>query len=115
MFFKKKKKQTADTIDLNNLPLHIGVIMDGNGRWAAKRHLPRSAGHRAGADTFVSGRLDYHSMTDAPDQKVKKMNLIEAGHFFTEDPVCSVLRKFVLDIDPILECDIYSSNTIKAI
>ena len=70
---------------------------------------------RLGADTFVSGRLDYHSMTDAPDQKVKKMNLIEAGHFFTEDPVCSVLRKFVLDIDPILECDIYSSNTIEAI
>ena len=69
----------------------------------------------AGADTFVSGRLDYHSMTDAPDQKVKKMNLIEAGHFYTEDPVCSVLRKFVLDIDSTLECDIYSSNTIKAI
>ncbi|MBE7012339.1 MAG: isoprenyl transferase [Ruminococcaceae bacterium] len=52
MFFKKKKEQTIEKIDPNNLPLHIGVIMDGNGRWAAKRHLPRSAGHRAGADTF---------------------------------------------------------------
>ena len=52
MFFKKKKKQTVEAIDLDNLPLHIGVIMDGNGRWAAKRHLPRSTGHRAGADTF---------------------------------------------------------------
>jgi len=29
--------------------MHIAVIMDGNGRWAARRHLPRSAGHRAGA------------------------------------------------------------------
>lgn len=31
-------------------PLHVAVIMDGNGRWAARRGLPRPAGHRAGAD-----------------------------------------------------------------
>jgi undecaprenyl diphosphate synthase len=30
------------------LPRHIGIIMDGNGRWARRRGLPRSAGHRAG-------------------------------------------------------------------
>ena len=35
-------------IDLERLPRHIAVIMDGNGRWARKRHLPRIAGHRAG-------------------------------------------------------------------
>jgi undecaprenyl diphosphate synthase len=35
-------------IDLDRLPQHIAVIMDGNGRWAKKRHLPRIAGHRAG-------------------------------------------------------------------
>lgn len=35
-------------IDLERLPQHIAVIMDGNGRWAKKRHLPRIAGHRAG-------------------------------------------------------------------
>lgn len=34
------------------LPTHIGIIMDGNGRWAKKRMLPRSAGHKAGAQTF---------------------------------------------------------------
>jgi undecaprenyl diphosphate synthase len=33
-----------------NLPRHIAVIMDGNGRWAQKRHLPRLAGHRAGTE-----------------------------------------------------------------
>ena len=49
MFFGKKKKQE---IDKNHLPQHIGVIMDGNGRWAKKRGLPRSAGHSAGADTL---------------------------------------------------------------
>ena len=33
---------------LPNIPRHIGIIMDGNGRWATRRHLPRSSGHRAG-------------------------------------------------------------------
>lgn len=35
-----------------NLPKHIGIIMDGNGRWAKKRNLPRTMGHKAGAKTF---------------------------------------------------------------
>ncbi len=34
------------------LPTHVGIIMDGNGRWAKKRGLPRSAGHAAGAEVF---------------------------------------------------------------
>ena len=37
-----------EKIDLKRLPRHIAIIMDGNGRWAQKRHLPRIAGHRAG-------------------------------------------------------------------
>ncbi len=40
--------QLLAQIDLERLPQHIAVIMDGNGRWAKKRHLPRIAGHRAG-------------------------------------------------------------------
>ena len=51
LFFKKKIKK-SENIDYDNLPTHIGVIMDGNGRWAKKRGLPRSAGHQAGADTL---------------------------------------------------------------
>ena len=35
-------------IDFSRLPRHVAIIMDGNGRWAGKRHLPRVAGHRAG-------------------------------------------------------------------
>src|SRR5215475_1476128 len=34
-----------------NLPQHVAIIMDGNGRWARERHLPRVEGHRAGADS----------------------------------------------------------------
>ncbi len=50
MFFKGKN--TADTLDMSNIPKHIGIIMDGNGRWAKKRGLPRTAGHKAGAKTL---------------------------------------------------------------
>jgi undecaprenyl diphosphate synthase len=38
-------------LDLSRLPRHVAVIMDGNGRWAQKRHLPRIAGHRAGTQS----------------------------------------------------------------
>ena len=34
-----------------NVPQHIAIILDGNGRWAKKRGLPRTAGHKAGAKT----------------------------------------------------------------
>ena len=36
------------------IPEHVGIIMDGNGRWAKKRGLPRSVGHTYGARTFKS-------------------------------------------------------------
>ncbi len=39
-------------ISENNIPRHIAIIMDGNGRWAKKRGLPRTAGHAAGAEAF---------------------------------------------------------------
>src|SRR3954466_9821214 len=40
----------ARQIRFDRLPAHVAVIMDGNGRWAAQRHLPRVEGHRAGID-----------------------------------------------------------------
>ena len=51
LFFKKTTKQ-AEEVDFNNLPRHIAIILDGNGRWAQKRGLPRTMGHAAGAETF---------------------------------------------------------------
>ncbi len=47
--FKKKEKQ-QEIPDI--VPAHIGIIMDGNGRWAKKRGLPRQAGHVTGAKVF---------------------------------------------------------------
>ena len=56
------------TIDTENLPDHIAIIMDGNGRWAKKRGLPRIAGHRAGVRTVrniteLCGKLGIHTLT----------------------------------------------------
>lgn len=46
-----KSNQTKPTLDTNRIPKHIAIIMDGNGRWAQKRHLPRISGHRQGMET----------------------------------------------------------------
>ncbi|MDE6613668.1 MAG: undecaprenyl diphosphate synthase family protein, partial [Clostridia bacterium] len=37
----------------NNLPAHVGIIMDGNGRWAKKRLMPRSVGHKHGMNRMI--------------------------------------------------------------
>jgi undecaprenyl diphosphate synthase len=58
----------ARHIDFERLPRHVAVIMDGNGRWAASRHLPRVEGHRAGIDAVrdtveTSARLGISVLT----------------------------------------------------
>lgn len=50
---QKKDKDIRESIDWNGyLPEHIAIMMDGNGRWATRRGLPRSAGHYAGMQTM---------------------------------------------------------------
>jgi len=46
-----EEAQLLERLDLSRLPRHVAVIMDGNGRWAQKRHLPRIAGHRSGTQS----------------------------------------------------------------
>ncbi len=55
-------------VDARNLPRHVGIIMDGNGRWAELRGMPRAEGHRAGSDAVrrivrVSRRLGLDALT----------------------------------------------------
>src|SRR6266550_8333034 len=55
-------------LDLSRLPRHVAIIMDGNGRWAARRSMPRVVGHRAGADAVrrtieTSARLGLECVT----------------------------------------------------
>jgi undecaprenyl diphosphate synthase len=47
----REEAELLEKIDLRQLPEHLAVIMDGNGRWAQRRHLPRIAGHRTGVKT----------------------------------------------------------------
>jgi len=51
-FTRKKHTDPAGQVDFSRLPRHIAIILDGNGRWAKNRGLPRTAGHKAGAETF---------------------------------------------------------------
>src|SRR5712691_4748164 len=55
-------------VNFEQLPSHIAIIMDGNGRWAAQRHLPRVEGHRAGIESVrevveTSARLGIGVLT----------------------------------------------------
>src|SRR5438445_4950384 len=58
----------ARQVNFDQLPAHLAIIMDGNGRWAADRHLPRVEGHRAGIDSVrdvveTSARLGIGVLT----------------------------------------------------
>src|SRR5262245_25940604 len=58
----------ARQVNFDRLPSHVAIIMDGNGRWAAQRHLPRVEGHRAGIDSVrdvveTSARLGIGVLT----------------------------------------------------
>ena len=52
LFSRKNTHHKAGQVDKSRLPRHIAIIMDGNGRWAKKRGLPRTAGHKVGAEVF---------------------------------------------------------------
>ena len=44
-------KMKTDELDMTRIPSHIAIIMDGNGRWATERNMPRTYGHQAGVET----------------------------------------------------------------
>jgi undecaprenyl diphosphate synthase len=63
-----KESEVYRKLDPARLPRHIAIIMDGNGRWAKRRHMPRVAGHRAGVTAVRStvetaARIGIHALT----------------------------------------------------
>lgn len=63
-----EESELLKKLDLSRLPRHVAVIMDGNGRWAQRRHLPRIAGHRFGTKTArttieTCARLNIEALT----------------------------------------------------
>lgn len=111
----KKKNNNAERV----LPTHIGIIMDGNGRWAKKRALPRSAGHAAGSNNFKTiarycNKIGIKYLTmyafstenwKRPQQEVDAiMNIFrdylkDAKNFKAEN----IVLKFIGDIDALPE------------
>ena len=66
MFFKKENLNYD--LDMDNIPAHIAFIMDGNGRWAKKRKMPRTFGHHEGTKTIrnialAANKLGVKAMT----------------------------------------------------
>src|SRR5947209_13978473 len=64
----RKETEIYRRLDPGRLPKHIAIIMDGNGRWAKRRHMPRVAGHRAGVAAVRStvetaARIGIHALT----------------------------------------------------
>ncbi len=86
------------------IPAHRVAILGGSGSDDVQ------AAHDAGADTYLSGELGHHPLTDAPE---RGMNLLAAGHFFTENPVCETLRGMVRELAPGMEVDLADSNPIR--
>ncbi|HEY0340779.1 MAG TPA: polyprenyl diphosphate synthase [Steroidobacteraceae bacterium] len=82
--------------------MHVAVIMDGNGRWAARRHLPRTAGHRAGAKTVdavvaAAARQGVNTLTlyafsadnwNRPSGEVSALFTLLRRHLLTQTQRC---------------------------
>ncbi len=100
-----KSPQGADTVDFDALPRHVAIIMDGNGRWAKQRGLPRTAGHAAGAETFRTIAtyakeigLDYLTVYAFSTENWKRpANEVEA--------IMGLLKKYLLEAVDQMERD----------
>ncbi len=95
-FFKSSAREQPQ-VDFSRLPRHVAIIMDGNGRWAKKRGLPRTAGHAAGAETF---------RTIATYAKEIGLDYLTVYAFSTEnwkrpadevDAIMGLLKKYLLE------------------
>ena len=95
----------AGQVDMAHLPRHIAIIMDGNGRWATRQGLPRTAGHKAGAETF------RRSATDCKDIGIRYLTVYA---FSTENwkrsetevsTIMALLKKYLLEAVDSMERD----------
>ena len=86
--------------------VHRVALVGGDGKGYVKAAI------EAGADTYISGRIGYNVMEEAAEMGI---NLIEAGHYFTEQHITEFFRELLIDFDPNLYVEISDSNMIKTI
>ncbi|MBE6607505.1 MAG: Nif3-like dinuclear metal center hexameric protein [Ruminococcaceae bacterium] len=103
-----KDQLGAENVNLVNAQLEVSrvALCGGDGKELLK------AAYKAGADTYITGTLSYNNMIDAAQFP---MNVIEAGHFYTENHVLNLLADLVEEFDELIEVEIYNSNIIKTI
>ena len=89
-------KKEDGTPQQRPVPQHIAVIMDGNGRWAKKRGLPRTAGHKVGAETFRNIRRDALDKWKAAK---KKSEMTEDEQKDAEKDMQKLTDKYIKQID----------------
>jgi dinuclear metal center YbgI/SA1388 family protein len=86
------------------IPIQRVAVVGGDG----KSYV--SAALAAGADTYISGNIGYNVMAEAAEMGI---NLIEAGHFFTEQPVTTFFQSLLMKMDSDMYVEILDSNLIK--
>ena len=89
-----------------NKPVKKVYVVGGDGKDLIENAI------NCGADTIITGRASYNTTIDANDMGI---NIVEAGHFYTEKPVCKLIENDVLSICPSIKTGIFNSNSIKAI
>ena len=99
----RKEADLYRQLDPGRLPKHIAIIMDGNGRWARRRHMPRIAGHRAGVAAVRStvetaARIHIPALTlyAFSEENWKKRPATEVGFLMT------LLRRYLKQEVPTL-------------
>ena len=106
--FAKYIKATLETpmvLFNGNKPVNRVYVVGGDGKDLISRAISK------GADTLLTGRASYNTIIDANDIG---LNIVEAGHFFTENPVCDKIKSDILNIDDNFEVEIYNSYAIKS-
>ncbi|MBO5092675.1 MAG: Nif3-like dinuclear metal center hexameric protein [Clostridia bacterium] len=102
----KEKLSAPAVLYSGNKKVNKVYIVGGDGKDLIERAL------EMGADTLLTGRGSYNTSIDAEDMG---LNIVEAGHFYTEHPVCKTIEKDILKIEPKIKTEIYFSNKINLI
>ena len=103
-----KLQLSADTVRVADayMPVKRVALLGGDGKDFVADAI------KAGADTYLSGRISYNVMEEASERAI---NLIEAGHYFTEQPVTGFLSELVAQIDGNAYIEVAESNMIKSV
>lgn len=107
--FAKKVKKILGTPYVKTVgerPVQKVYLVGGDGKDSILNAI------ESGADTILTGDTSYNSMIDADEMGI---NVIEAGHFYTENPVCKSIENFVKIIDEKIKTEIFDCNKIEII